>query len=122
MNTKDITDSIGIWNILLTAISTSLIILIGIKRMLKRPNKQEKYMILDSRVVKTLDGSETYKMTDNLTIKLLIDEKGELTNENISLKNEINELKKEYENLGFKMASYVFLLVIWHWLKGKGKN
>src|ERR1035437_1743477 len=115
MNTKDITDSIGIWNILLTAISTSLIILIGIKRMLKRPNKQEKYMILDSRVVKTLDGSETYKMTDNLTIKLLIDEKGEL-------KNEINELKKEYENLGFKMASYVFLLVIWHWLKGKGKN
>ena len=30
MNTKDITDSIGIWNILLTAISTSLIMTISV--------------------------------------------------------------------------------------------
>lgn len=104
---------VGLVNILLTASITALTTFIGIRRMLRRKNTDEKYMILRKREVLVLDGKEIYELTDDLVIKSLIDKNETLQNENIQIKQDLENLKKEYKNLGFIVALSIVVLVIY---------
>src|SRR3990167_11545181 len=101
---------VGLVNILLTASITALTTFIGIRRMLRRKNTDEKYMILRKREVLVLDGKEIYELTDDLVIKSLIDKNETLQNENIQIKQDLENLKKEYKNLGFIVALSIVVL------------
>lgn len=110
--TKDLIESIGLVQALTTIIPTCLIILIGIKGMLNKSNKMNKYMILTKRETKTTLGTDTFEITNDIQIRLLIDEKEKLQKDLDDEKNKNSLLTKQYNSLSLRLLVLGLIILL----------